>query len=206
MFKSTVTAQHQMQHSNKPTHPSQLVQMSSARIPFADNASFQASSHQVQSSSVHPGYENASSNKFKTPVRPVTAPKSAKSTPHYPQGDNIELPDIATDSEDESDEEETGGGGFRAPSWVASPALRELLTQQQLVDPETVFGPIGELKMDEVFKNSKNQERLKRFRERGSSAMWVESGDAVTSAEKKKDMELRERVVREGGWRYEPDA
>ena len=48
--------------------------------------------------------------------------------------------------------------------------------------------------------------RLKRFRERGSSAMWVETGDAVTSAEKKRDMELRERVVREGGWRYEPHA
>lgn len=204
MFKTTVNAQHQMQH--KPTHPSQLVQMSSARIPFAENANPPASSHYPQSSSAHSGYENAPPNKFKTPARPAAAPKSAKSTPHYPQGDNIELPDIATDSEDESDEEETGGGGFRAPSWVASPALRELLTQQQLVDPETVFGPIGELKMDEVFKNSKNQERLKRFRERGSSAMWVESGDAVTSAEKRKDMELRERVVREGGWRYEPNA
>jgi hypothetical protein len=36
--------------------------------------------------------------------------------------------------------------------------------------------------------------------------MWVESGDAVTSAEKKRDMELRERVARDGGWRYEPGA
>lgn len=46
--------------------------------------------------------------------------------------------------------------------------------------------------------------------ERGSSATWVESGDAVTSAacvesgdaitsaEKRKDTELRERVVRKG--------
>lgn len=203
MFKATVTAQHQMQHGSKPAHPSQLVQMSNARIPFAENSNppYQSSSSQQ----MHPGYENAPPNKFKTPARPAHAPKSAKSTPHYPQGDNIELPDIATDSEEESDDEETGGG-FRAPSWVASPALRDLLTQQQLVDPETVFGPIGELKMDEVFKNSKNQERLKRFRERGSSALWTETGDAVTSAEKRKDMEMRERVVRDGGWRYEPNA
>lgn len=121
----------------------------------------------------------------------------------YPKGDNIELPEIATDSEDEgSEDDETGG--FRAPSWVASPALRDLLTQQQLVDPETIFGPIAELKMDEVFKNGKNQERLKKFRDRGSSAAWVETGDAVTSAEKRRDMEMRERVVREGGWRFEP--
>ncbi|KXT00941.1 hypothetical protein AC578_5699 [Pseudocercospora eumusae] len=197
MFKATVTAQHQMQH--KPTHPSQLVQTSNARIPFAESSNPPAP-HHISSSSSH--YD---ASKFKTPARPQQAhPKSAKTTPHYPQGDNIELPDIATDSEDEDSEDETSG--FRAPSWTASPALRELLTQQQLVDPEAVFGPIPDLKMDEVFKNSKNQERLKRFRERGSSAMWVETGDAVTSAEKRRDMELRERVVREGGWRYEPHA
>ena len=200
MFKSTVTAQHQMQHgSNKPMHPSQLVQTSNARIPFAESAKTpgQASHSQYQS-----GYE---ANKFKTPSRPQQAPKSAKSTPQYPQGDNIELPDIATDSEDEEDDDDEPGG-FRAPSWTASPALRALLTEQQLLDPEAVFGPIGELKMEEVFKNGKNQDRLKRFRERGSSAMWVETGDAVTSAEKRRDMELRERVVRDGGWRYEPGA
>ncbi|KAF7188615.1 Inner centromere protein-related protein pic1 [Pseudocercospora fuligena] len=197
MFKATVTAQHQMQH--KPTHPSQLVQTSNARIPFAESSNPPAP-HHISSSSSH--YD---ASKFKTPARPQQGhPKSAKTTPHYPQGDNIELPDIATDSEDEDSEDETSG--FRAPSWTASPALRELLTQQQLVDPEAVFGPIPDLKMDEVFKNSKNQERLKRFRERGSSAMWVETGDAVTSAEKRRDMELRERVVREGGWRYEPHA
>ncbi|USW53646.1 Putative inner centromere protein [Septoria linicola] len=197
MFKSTVTAQHQMQHGNKPMHPSQLVQTSNARIPFAESARTpgHASHSQYQS--------NYDSNKFKTPSRPMQAPKSAKSTPQYPQGDNIELPDIATDSEDEEDDDDEPGG-FRAPSWTASPALRDLLTQQQLMDPEAVFGPIGELKMEEVFKNGKNQDRLKRFRDRGSSAMWIETGDAVTSAEKRRDMELRERVVREGGWRYEP--
>ncbi|GIZ42645.1 hypothetical protein CKM354_000590500 [Cercospora kikuchii] len=198
MFKSTVTAQHQMQHGSKPIHPSQLVQTSSARIPFADSNA--KTPGQASHSQYASGYD---ASKFKTPSRPMQAPKSAKSTPHYPQGDNIELPDIATDSEDEEDDDDEPGG-FRAPSWTASPALRELLTQQQLMDPEAVFGPIGELKMEEVFKNGKNQDRLKRFRDRGSSAMWVETGDAVTSAEKRRDMELRERVVREGGWRYEP--
>ena len=212
MFKSTVTAQHQLQHGPKPgmpTHPSQLVQVSNARIPFAENANPPGTAQHYGQGQMHPGYENmqpgAHHSKFKTPSRPAQAPKSAKSSPMYPNGDNIQLPDIATDSEDE-DSEDDDNTGFRAPSWVASPALRDLLTQQQLVDPETVFGPIGELKMEEVFRNGKNQERLKKLRDRSSSAAWVLNGDAVTSAEKRKDMQLRERVAREGGWRYEPDA
>ncbi|RMY64064.1 hypothetical protein D0863_10086 [Hortaea werneckii] len=207
MFKSTVTAQHQLQHGGKPMHPSQTVAMSNARIPFAENANPPATSQHAMYQQHH-GSENMQPgvNKFKTPVRPAQVPKSAKSSPAYPKGDNIELPDIQTDSEDEDDdsEDEATGGGFRAPSWVASPALRELLTQQQLVDPETVFGPVGELKMEEVFKGGKNPDRAKRFRDRGSSARWVETGDAVTSAEKRRDMEMREKVVRDGGWRYEP--
>nr|POE63015.1 inner centromere protein-related protein pic1 [Quercus suber] len=211
MFKATVTAQHQMHHSSKamPNHPSQTVQMSNARIPFAENVNPPAQHHGYHPP--YPGHENAqpnATNKFKTPARPAQAPrpppKSARSSPMYPNGDAIQLPEIQTDSEDEDSEDEAGGGGFRAPSWVESPALKDLLTQQQLLDPEKVFGPIPELRMEEVFKNGKNPERLKRFRERGSSAMWVESGDAVTSAEKRRDMEGRERVVREGGWRFEP--
>jgi len=215
MFKSTVTAQHQLQHAGKaiPTHPSQTVQMSNARIPFAENANPPATAqHQAHVQQTYYGSENAqpgtaaANNKFKTPARPTQNPKSAKSSPMYPKGDNIELPEIQTDSEEEEDSEDEGPtGGFRAPSWVASPALRELLTSQQLVDPESVFGPIGELKMEEVFKGAK-ADRVKKFRDRGSSAAWVTSGDAITSAEKRRDMEMREKVVREGGWRFEPNA
>ena len=117
-------------------------------------------------------------------------------------GDNITLPEIHTDSEDE-DSDDPDRPKFVPPAWADSPALREMLTNQQLVDPETIFGPIGELKMEKVFKGIKNPERLKRLRDRGSSALWVESGDAVTSAEKRRDRELREKVVRNGGWTYE---
>lgn len=207
MFKSTVNSQHQLQHGQRPAHPSQTVQLSNARIPFAENANPPAAQYYSQSQS-HQGNENGASSKFKTPARPLMpkgppkSAKSAKSSPMYANGDNIALPEIMTDSEDEDDDEDEATGGFRAPSWVASPALRDLLTQQQLVDPETVFGPISDLKMEEVFKGAKNQERLKRFRDRGSSAMWHETGDAVTSAEKKRDMEARERVYKEGGWSY----
>jgi hypothetical protein len=206
MFKSTVNNQHQMQHGQRPAHPNQTVQLSNARIPFAENSNPPAAQYYSQAPSQVYGNENGAQSKFKTPARQAMSkamPKSAaKSSPMYANGDNIALPEIMTDSEDEEDEEEEATGGFRAPSWVASPALRDLLTQQQLVDPETVFGPISDLKMEEVFKGAKNQERLKRFRDRGSSAMWHETGDAVTSEEKRRDMEARERVYKDGGWSY----
>lgn len=211
MYKATVTAQHHMQHGPKaaPMHPNDMLKLSNARIPFADNANPpgpSSSAHYVQDGAAKTVPSNSA---FKTPGRPASAaPKSAmKSSPMYQNGENIALPEIATDSEDESDsDDENATGGFRAPSWVASPALRDLLTSQQLVDPESVFGPIASLNMDEVFKNGKNAERLKRFRDRGSSARWVESGDAVTQEEKKRDRDARARVVKEGGWRFGQDS
>lgn len=213
MYKATVSAQHQLQHGPKgaPMHPNDMLKLSNARIPFADNANPpgpSSSAHYVQDGAAK-YVPSSSASAFKTPGRPASAaPKSAiKSSPMYQNGENIALPEIATDSEDESDsEDENATGGFRAPSWVASPALRDLLTSQQLVDPESVFGPIATLNMDEVFKNGKNGERLKRFRDRGSSARWVESGDAVTQDEKKRDREARARVVKEGGWRFGQDS
>lgn len=202
MFKATVTAQHHAQHAKAGMHPNDMMKLSTARIPFAENSNPPGASSS----------KAAPPSAFKTPGRPAaqvvskkSVPKSAKSSPLYPNGDNINLPEIATDSEDEdSDDDQTGG--FRAPSWVASPALRDLLTQQQLVDPESIFGPIAPLQMEEVFRNSKNPERLKKFRERGSSARWVDTGDAVTKEEKVKDREMRARVVKEGGWRFGQDA
>lgn len=220
MYKTAVTTQHQLQHggntTNKPPmHPNDMLKLSTARIPFADASNGPVAA--ASNSSQYTQETAASSSKtpvFKTPGRPASAmPKSAKSvlksSPLYANGENIALPEIQTDSEDESDSDVSdseGGnkgnnGGFRAPSWVNSPALRDLLTQQQLVDPESVFGPIAPLMMEEVFKGTKT-DRLKRFRERGSSARWVESGDQVTAEEKRRDGEMRERLFREGGWSY----
>lgn len=222
MFKSANS--NQMQHlQHKPMHPSHLVQMSSARIPFAGSESADqqrnypgpAQSHSSRpfttteiSNQHHYTQQQSNPQMYKTPARPVAhmvpkssqAPKSAGTI----LGDNIELPEIMTDSEDEDDDE--GGGGFRVPSWAATPALKVQLEDQQLIDPETVFGPIGEMNMEEMFRNGKNTERLKQFRNRGSSALWVENRDQITSAEKRRDRELRAEIVRDGGWRYDPGA
>ncbi|CAO2655921.1 Nn.00g047240.m01.CDS01 [Neocucurbitaria sp. VM-36] len=127
-------------------------------------------------------------------AEPAHAPQPQPPQIHYPNGDDIKLPEIMTDSEDEDSENE-----FEQPSWVNTPNLREMLSNQQLMDPETIFGPIAPLEMEKVFPN---KERHKRFRERTSSAYWV--NDQVTEEEKRKEREARERLVREGAWTYNP--
>ena len=179
MYVKTVTAQHHLQHG-KPGHTNEMAKYASGRIPFADAPNPAGPSSQ----SVH--------QLHKTPNR--QAPVQAKSSPHYPPSESIALPDIATDSEDEDSDNE-----FQAPNWVNSPALRDLLSKQQLVDPEAIFGPIGPLQMEEVFKNSKD--RLKKFRDRTSSANWG-GADRLTEEERKKDREMRERLMEDGGWDY----
>ncbi|ORY03833.1 hypothetical protein BCR34DRAFT_492048 [Clohesyomyces aquaticus] len=122
------------------------------------------------------------------------AETSAPPTIQYPNGEDIKLPEIMTDSEDEDSENE-----FEQPSWVNTPNLQEMLKTQQLMDPEQIFGPIAPLNMEQVFPN---KERHKRFRERTSSAFW--SHDQVTEEERKKEREARERLAREGAWSYHP--
>lgn len=123
------------------------------------------------------------------PVQPLQPPQI-----QYQNGEEIKLPEIMTDSEDEDSDNE-----FEQPSWVNTPNLRELLSQQQLVDPEQIFGPIAPLNMEQVFPN---KERHKRFRERTSSAYWAH--DQVTDEEKRKEREARERLVKDGAWTYNP--
>lgn len=169
-----------MQHPKTP-HMNDLAKFSTAKIPFAEPTPNGA--HHQQHQQQRPQHQ------FKTPG-------THKSSPQYPNGDSIELPDIATDSEDEDDEDD-----FIPPDWANSPALRELLRKQQLVDPTSVFGPIAPLMMEEVFKG--NKERHEKFRKRTSSANW-NGADKLTEAERRKDLEGRERLQRDGAWTFNP--
>ncbi|KAF1808689.1 hypothetical protein P152DRAFT_485238 [Eremomyces bilateralis CBS 781.70] len=182
MFKSAVTAQHNLQHGKIPDN----AKFASGRIPFADAPNPPAG----------PSNPSHAPQQFKTPGRPAASTAVAttsKSSPALPPGESIALPEIATDSEDEDSENE-----FVAPSWVNSPALNSLLQQQQLVDPEQIFGPIAPLQMEEIFKN---KDRHKRFRDRTSSANWS-GNDRLTEEERRKDREAREKLVKEGGWSF----
>jgi Inner centromere protein, ARK binding region len=161
---------HPTQHS-KSGNPLDMAQFSNAKIPFASNTN----------SSSKPAH--------KTPAR--HGPVSAKASPHYVDGEKIDLPEIATDSEDDDDD-------FSVADWVNSPDLRNLLEQQQSIDPETVFGPIAPLHMEEIFKN---KDRHHRFRARTSSANWT-GQDRLTAEDILKDNEAREKLIANGGWSY----
>ena len=122
-----------------------------------------------------------------------------KSSPQYQNGESIHLPEIPTDSEDEDSDAETNA--FPVPDWATPGHLTNQLLQQESLDGDAVFGPIAPLKMEEIFAKG-NKERLKRMRDRTSSANWTMSGDGLTLEEVRHDREMRERMRQDGGWRY----
>ena len=161
--------------------PPQMAQYANNKIPFADAPN---------------------------PPGPAKTPLSAyqhktiqavKSSPQYQNGEQIHLPEIPTDSEDEDSEDE--GNAFPIPDWATPGHLTNQLIAQEAIDGDAVFGPIAPLKMEEIFAKG-NKERLKRLKDRTSSANWVKSGDALTLEEVRIDREQRERMRVEGGWRY----
>ncbi|KAK9370084.1 hypothetical protein V1509DRAFT_618484 [Lipomyces kononenkoae] len=88
-------------------------------------------------------------------------------------GDHIALPDIHSESEDDDD-------SSVILDWAHSPFLQEALRQQQRVDPDTVFGPVPPLSMEEVFRTRAGG--TARFRPRSSSANWS-NNDRLTPQE-----------------------
>ena len=163
------------------TQPPQMAQYANSKIPFADAPNPPA-----------PAKTPLSAYQHKTI-------QAVKSSPHYPNGEQIHLPEIPTDSEDEDSEEE--GNAFPIPDWATPGHLTSQLIAQEAIDGDAVFGPIAPLKMEEIFAKG-NKERLKRLKDRTSSANWVKSGDALTLEEVRIDREQRERMRVEGGWRY----
>lgn len=186
LHKTTLNAQHM--HKAKPAHPMDMVQNSKAPINFAPNpAQLQGPAHKTPARPAGPAPNGVKS----------TGKPSAKSSPRYQNGDSIDLPEIPTDSEDEDSEDEAARN-FPIPNWANSPALNQGLLIQETMDPVSVFGLPGEIKLEEVFKNT---DRYPRFRARTSSANWSGS-DRLTEDEVRRDLEARDRLRREGGWSY----
>ncbi|ODV97179.1 hypothetical protein PACTADRAFT_32663 [Pachysolen tannophilus NRRL Y-2460] len=94
-----------------------------------------------------------------TSTTPASRRVIASST--TPSKSPIALPEIYSESED--DEE-----GTVLKSWANSPGLKQALLNQQNINPDSIFGPVAPLNMEEIFKNS----RLSKFRARSSSAQW----------------------------------
>ncbi len=169
----------QHQHSNQVSRaglPHEMAKYTNGKIPFAE----------------------VSNPPPKSPMRtrPGGAPP-AKSSPQYVNGENIDLAEIPTDSEDEDSGDEKAKGAM-LPDWVQSPQLREQLEiQEKYVDADAVFGPARSPHMEEMFKG-----REHRFRSRTSSANWA-GPDRLTEEEIRNDRAGREKLRRQGGWTFE---
>ncbi|ETI25393.1 hypothetical protein G647_02166 [Cladophialophora carrionii CBS 160.54] len=183
-YVQTQPSTHAGQFPQPPSRvaPPQMQQYATGgKIPFADGP--------------HPP------NHAKTPVSIMQHKtiQTVKSSPQYPNGESINLPEIPTDSEDEDSDD--GGSGFAIPDWATPGHLTEQLIRQEGMDGDAVFGPIAPLKIEEIFSKG-NKDRLKRLRDRTSSANWALSGDGLTLEEVRADREQRERMRLQGGWRY----
>lgn len=182
LHKATTVSQAYQQHQyqtqpSRPAHPTEMAKYTNGKIPFAEAPNPAPPSHRTPHNSKH---------------------ALAKSSPQYPNGENIDLADIPTDSDDDSaSEDEKQAKGAMLPKWVQSPNLRTLLEHQEMnQDPDVIFGPTGPVVMEEMFKD-----RHQRFRNRTSSANW--SGqDRLTQEEIERDNAGRERLRREGGWTF----
>lgn len=194
LLKSTTTSQAYQQHPYQGQQPRQAVQADTFRyrdgnkIPFAENPN---PPHHMQ---------QASNQQFKTPLPSKLANPSRHQSPHYPNGENIQLQEIPTDSEDSDSSPDTAQKRQRAaslPEWVQSPYLNNLLrSQEEFMDPDAVFGPVGSPHLEEMFR-----ERAHKFRPRTSSANWA-GQDRLTQEEIRRDAEARARIRKEGGWSY----
>lgn len=91
--------------------------------------------------------------------------------------ESIELPDI--NSEYSDSEDESRPRTFDPPEWAQSPELRQQLESQSRMNPDDIFGRIGPLRMEEIFRT-----RQSRFRARTSSANWA-GADELTAEEER---------------------
>ena len=101
-------------------------------------------------------------------------------TPHQPPPparESIELPDIRSEYSDSEDEDRPNRRNL--PDWAKSPDIAEALRQQSAINPDDIFGRIGPLRMEEIFRT-----RQSRFRARTSSANWAGT-DELTAAEER---------------------
>lgn len=134
----------------------------------------------------------AGPSKGKAPAREASEPPAAKSTKTAdsraaagpPAGapqvtsESIELPDINSEYSD-SDDEDRPSRKRALPDWAQSPDIAAALQQQSTINPDDIFGRIGPLRMEEIFRT-----RQSRFRARTSSANWTGT-DELTAEEER---------------------
>ncbi|KAL4241442.1 INCENP family protein [Abortiporus biennis] len=107
----------------------------------------------------------------------VQQPAAVPRDPPPVASESIELPDINSEYSDSDDEDRPRT--FDPPEWAQSPNLGAALQQQSTMNPDDIFGRIGPLRMEEIFRT-----RQSRFRARTSSANWTGT-DQLTAEEER---------------------
>ncbi|EED21132.1 conserved hypothetical protein [Talaromyces stipitatus ATCC 10500] len=157
-----------------------MAQYTSGKIPFASNQAAQlGTAHKTPS--------------HKTPKPGPSAQRvPAKPSPQYPPSESIHLPEPPTDSE----EEDSDADIMPVANWTQGDTLLQLLSQQESWQADRIFGPIPEFELEDVFKNDR---KIKKFRERTSSANWG-GPDGLTQEEVARDLAARRAMRANGGW------
>ncbi|KAL1859918.1 hypothetical protein Plec18170_001864 [Paecilomyces lecythidis] len=176
LYKNGPSAHTQHAGPSRPGHPLDMSKYTSGKIPFADAP-------------------NQGSSSQKTPGHGVQKPPTRPS-PKYPSGESIHLPEIATDSEEEDSDAEI----MPVPKWAQPDELKALLIEQEGKEADLIFGPIAPFSLEETFKADK---KIKKFRDRTSSANWA-GADGLTQEEIRKDLAERQRLRMNGGWTFAP--
>ena len=204
MPKPTISNQAYQQHPHqaqlmRPVNHPDMRPYANGKIPFAEhpNPPSQNQYHPKQQPAVQPTAQLP----FKTPYSKMPAPtQNAKPfSPQYQNGENIQLEDIPTDSEEDDSDSDADNKAKPAnlPEWAQSPHLRQLLeSQDERMDADAVFGPVPSPHIEEMFK-----ERHHRFRSRTSSANWA-GADRLTEEEIRRDVAARQQLRRDGGWTF----
>ncbi|KAL9598123.1 MAG: hypothetical protein Q9179_004027, partial [Wetmoreana sp. 5 TL-2023] len=130
----------QSHHQTQPARsgqPPDMTKYANGRIVFAENTN-----------SAYPHHKTPNQSR-------LTNQPLAKSSPQYTNGENIQLEDIPTDSDEEDSDSEPNNKakGAMLPYWVQSPILNEMLREQERSkDPDSIFGPSAKVDMEEMFK------------------------------------------------------
>lgn len=114
-----------------------------------------------------------------------------------PAESNVSLPEIHTDSSEESDR-------LSLASWVSPRQIFQKLSAQEQIDADQIFGPIKRVYIDDVF-GAMPADKRRRLNMRTSSANWVRNGDALTQVEINEDRAGRQAIQRNNGWEYTID-
>ncbi|KAI0361665.1 hypothetical protein OH77DRAFT_1444400 [Trametes cingulata] len=177
--------------SSKPSAlpKSAMKQPSSSTVPVTPGAAKAAPKtvkHVPSSSNL-----KSAAAKGKTPAREASEPPAGKSTkpaapgpiqggppaePPRVASESIELPEINSEYSDSDDEDRPKR---ELPEWAQSPDIAAALQQQSTINPDDIFGRIGPLRMEEIFRT-----RQSRFRARTSSANWTGT-DELTAEEER---------------------